>query len=155
MRVLVVEDEEHKSNDLIAQLNKNGVDIQTITLANSVREAVLAVTQDAYDLIVLDMALPTFSKGAETDQVGGLAQSSGGIEVLRTLQASGVQAKIIIVTQYPEIIINGASAKQTQVAGIVSRRYGQIVLGTVIYSFNTPEWGRNFDRIIGGIKWRS
>jgi len=153
MKVLVVEDEEHKSNDLVARLGQHGVGMQTITLANSVREAVLAVTQYNYDLIVLDMALPTFSKGADSDQVGGLAQSSGGIEVLRTLHAVGAQARIIIVTQYPEIVINGVNAKPTQVAGIVAKRYGQEVLGTVIYSFNTPEWGRTFDRIIGGNVW--
>lgn len=152
MKILVVEDEEHKRNDLVRRLEKNGVESDDAEIVKSVREAVLRVCQQKYDLIVLDMALPTFSKETDTNQVGGLAQSSGGIEILRTLSANNIVTKIIIVTQYPEIIVNGINAKPSKAASIISERYKQQVIGVVIYSYDTPEWEEKFDRMVRGVR---
>lgn len=148
MKVLLVEDEEHKANDLILRLEKAGIGKSSLTVASSVKDAVLAVTEVKFDLIVLDMALPTFSKANAKDRSGGIAQSGGGIEVLRTLNSAGISAKIVIVTQYPEIVINGESTKPGQVAKLISKRYNQSVIGTIIYSYNTPEWEQHFDKLM-------
>ncbi|RVD17817.1 MAG: response regulator [Mesorhizobium sp.] len=152
MKVLLVEDEEHKAIDLTKRIARLGIGEESLTTVQSVREAVLLVVANEYDLIILDMALPTFSKTGSKDNVGGEAQPGGGVEILRALDASGRKSRIIVVTQYPEVVINGEKAKPHQVAKIVAERYRQIVLGTVIYSYNTPEWETAFDNIIARIK---
>jgi CheY-like chemotaxis protein len=148
MKVLLIEDEEHKANDLVSRLLANGISREDLVLVSGVRQAVLNVTQEHYDLIVVDMALPTFSNGVE-DSSGGAAQAVGGLEVLRALSAAGASAKIIIVTQYPEIILGGNKLKLHQAARVLSSKYKQEVLGAVLYSYKTAEWGAAFDSLLG------
>ncbi|WP_132665582.1 response regulator [Rhizobium sp. PP-CC-3G-465] len=149
MRVLLVEDEEHKQNDLINRLYKNGVRQDQLTVAQGVREAVIEAELQNFDLIVLDMALPTHSKAS-----GSVAQAVGGVEVLRTLQALGRRSAIIIVTQYPDVIVNGQKVKLQNVAKVLSARYEQEILGGILYSFNMPKWEASFDALVGVVNAR-
>ena len=153
MRVLLVEDEEHKTTDLVNRLKLSAVTSNKAPLvARSVREAVLEVLSNNFDLIVLDMALPTFSGSAREEGGGGVSQAIGGVEVLRALQSAGRSSNIIVVTQYPEITIGGERVKLSQISKVVSKRYGQRVLGAVLYSFKTPEWEASFDRLLEAAK---
>lgn len=151
MKILLVEDEEHKTTDLVNRLKIIYPD-HFLYLARSVREAVLEVLKREFDLVVLDMALPTFSDASRDEGGGGVSQAIGGVEVLRTLQSAGRNCNVIVVTQYPEIIISGERVKLQQIGKVVSKRYGQNVLGAVLYSFKTPAWEENFDRLLGAIK---
>ena len=148
MRVLLIEDEEHKANDLTKKLFASGVEHNDLTRVISVRQAVLEVTEGNFDLVIVDMALPTFSSAGG----GGAAQAVGGIEVLRALSMAGVRAKIIIVTQYPDILVGGNRVKLHQAARVLSGKYNQDVLGAVLYSYKTPEWAAAFDVLLGRMK---
>jgi CheY-like chemotaxis protein len=146
MKALLIEDEEHKINDLSARLEGSGLLTAPLTLAKSVRQAVLQVSEKEFDLIVLDMALPTFSK--EEVREGGVAQPVGGVEVLRTLQVCGRRAAVIIVTQYPDLMISGTKIRLSSAGKSISKRYDQNVLGAVLYSFNERNWGSAFDQLL-------
>ena len=152
MKVLLLEDEEHKANDLTARLLANGVERRELIHVVGVRPAVLHVTQSVFDLVVVDMALPTFSSSNEDSSAGGAAQAAGGIEILRALLSSNVSTKIIIVTQYPDIIIGGKRVRLNQAARVLSDKYKQNVLGAVLYSYKTPEWETSFDVLMGKAK---
>lgn len=148
MNILLVEDEEHKTTDLINRLRKAGFGEGQITVTRSVREAVLAVLDTDYDLLVLDMALPTFSKIRPDEGGGGVAQAVGGVEVLRALSSCGKSTKVIVVTQYPEVIVNGEKLKLQNVGKAISTRYNQRALGAVLYSYNSPKWEASFDNLL-------
>jgi len=152
MNVLLVEDEEHKTKDLCDRLTRHGIKPDQLEIVTSVRDAVLTVNRRSFDLVVLDMALPTFSKAGSEDVGGGLAQSVGGVEVLRALKAAGQTSKIIVVTQYPEIIISGQRVKLSSIGKFVSSKYKQSVTGAVLYAYNTPEWGAHFDMLLRKMK---
>lgn len=151
MRVLLIEDEEHKANDLTVRLRAAGISAGDTVQVGGVRQAVLKVTDSVFDLVVVDMALPTFSDSADNIS-GGTAQAVGGIEVLRALSAAGISTKIIIVTQYPDIIVGGNRVKLGQAARVLSKQYKQQVLGAVLYSYKTPEWEAAFDALLGKVK---
>jgi CheY-like chemotaxis protein len=144
MRVLLVEDEEHKIADLTERIIHAGVSKRDLVTVSGVREAVLQATGGSFDLVILDMALPTFSQGTG----GGVAQSVGGVEVLRALSAEGLSLKIIVVTQYPGIIIGGKNVPLSQIGKVASAKYGQEVLGAVLYKFKMPEWPEMFDALM-------
>lgn len=65
IRVMFVEDDEHKISDLI-QYWRKWIGRSSYIVKKSVREAVVAVHDHDYDLMVLDMALPTFDQSAKT-----------------------------------------------------------------------------------------
>ena len=83
------------------------------------------------------MALPTFSTvGSAADR--GYDQELGGVEVLRTLKTRGVAAKIVIITQYPEITVGGKRLKLSKAPAVLSERYSQNVIGGVLYKYRSP-----------------
>jgi CheY-like chemotaxis protein len=152
MKVLLIEDEEHKANDLTSRLLAKGVAERDLTRAIGVRQAVLEATEKKYDLVIVDMALPTFSSSGDDSSGGGAAQAVGGIEVLRALSNARMSTKIIIVTQYPDIIVSGQRVRLHQAARLLSAKYGQEVLGAVLYSYKTPEWEVAFNTLLGKLK---
>lgn len=104
---------------------------------DSVHAAFWAVSENDFDLIVLDMALPTFStEGSAAER--GHDQAMGGVEVLRALKARGTTSKIIIITQYPDIAVGGRRLKLSEAPGVLSRRYEQDVIGAVLYRYRSP-----------------
>jgi DNA-binding NarL/FixJ family response regulator len=152
MKVLLIEDEEHKANDLTARLRAKGVAARNVVRVGGVRQAVLQVIEASFDLVIVDMALPTFSDSTDDSGGGGTAQAVGGIEVLRALSAASVSTKVIIVTQYPDIIVGGNRVRLGQAARVLSKKYDQEVLGAVLYSYKTPEWEAAFDALLGKVK---
>jgi len=136
-RILLVEDEPHKKDELTASLDgffKGEVDLEHV---DSVHAAYWAVSEQNYDLIILDMALPTFT--AEGDAAErGFDQAQGGVEVLRALKSRNLKAKIIIITQYPDITFGGQRLKLSEAPKVLSQRYGQDVVGSVLYKYRSP-----------------
>lgn len=153
MKVLLIEDEEHKADDLTRRLLNKGLSTPELTRAIGVRQAVLEVMRGVYDLVVVDMALPTFSSTGD-DGSGGGGQAVGGIEILRALSSTNVCTNVIIVTQYPDIIVGGDRVRLHQAARVLSAKYQQEVLGAVLYSYKTPEWETAFDALLGKLEWR-
>nr|WP_228244373.1 response regulator [Porphyrobacter sp. GA68] len=135
--MLLVEDEPHKKEELTASLQgffAGGAELEHV---DSVSAAYSAVSERDYDLIILDMALPTFT--AEGDAAGrGYDQAQGGVEVLRALKSRNLRAKIIIITQYPDITFGGKRLKLTEAPKVLSRRYNQDVVGSVLYKYRSP-----------------
>lgn len=75
MKVLLIEDEQHKAKDLTTKILQSGVSSEDLKTVSGVRQAVLEVTSSRYDLVVLDMALPTFADGGYDGSGGGAAQA--------------------------------------------------------------------------------
>ena len=74
MRILLVEDDEHKMNDIIAYLNtiNNNIEVST---ARSVESGVQSAVDNPYDLILLDMTIPNFDITEKSD--GGKSYKNG------------------------------------------------------------------------------
>lgn len=135
-QVLLVEDEVHKREELSTYLSEFISLEKSIDVVDSVREAVLAVGRKDYDLMVLDMALPTFTiKEGVLD--GGLDQALGGVEVLRTLKLLGKSIKVIIVTQYPDISLDGKRMKLKAAQAALTKKYNQDIRGAVLYKYKS------------------
>jgi len=146
-KILLVEDEVHKREELSACLSEYFGDAAAIDYVDSVHAAFWAVSAEDYDLIVLDMALPTFSTdGTATER--GHDQALGGVEVLRALKTRGVSRKVIIITQYPEITVAGKRLKISAASDILSKRYDQKVLGGVLYKYKSPGNGMKLKSIL-------
>lgn len=145
MRVLLVEDEVHKKEE-ISQCVRDTLGISP-EVVDSVRNAVLSVMASDFDLIILDMALPTFSVDGE-EKSKGHDQAQGGIEVLRALKSKTKAAKIIIVTQYPDFPIAGKKVKLKDAKQVISEKYGQAILGAILYRYKSKEVNQKLASIL-------
>ena len=137
MKVLLIEDEPHKNSDLMAAIGRVFGKKAEVTLCKAVKDGYMAAFEREFDVVILDMALPTFP---EDGDAAGLAQASGGMEIVRLLAKRRVSSKVIIVTQYPEVIINNTIVKLSELSEYVSSRYGLPLSGCVLYSFDDAGW---------------
>lgn len=134
MRILLVEDEEHKRDEIIQYVHQ--VYDFSPDVVDGVRSAIMQIMEEDYDLIILDMALPTFG-GNAADNNKGHDQAQGGIEVLRVLKLEKKSTKIIIVTQYPDFYIGGIKVKLKDSPKIIFDKYNQKVIGAVLYHYKS------------------
>ncbi len=136
-KILLIEDELHKREELTSCLEDFFEGSAWLEHVDSVHAAFKTVQANDFDLIVLDMALPTFSTdGSATER--GHDQALGGIEVLRALHSRGVSSKVIIITQYPEITVGGKRLKLGSASDALSKRYNQQIVGGVVYKYKSP-----------------
>lgn len=148
MKILLVEDESHKKDELL-QCVRDACGV-TPEVVDGVRLAVLSVLNNDYDLIILDMALPTFG-GSENGNKGH-DQADGGIEVLRALKSKNKVAKVIIVTQYSDFYIGASKIKLKDAPKVIEEKYGQPVVGAVLYQYRSRPVLQKIQKIIKAIK---
>lgn len=150
-KILLVEDESHKQNELTSCLQLvfgSGACIQNV---DSVHSAFWAVSTEDFDLIILDMALPTFSSDGSSAERGH-DQVLGGVEVLRALKSRGVSSRVVIVTQYPEIAVDGKQLDLSKASHVLSRKYGQDIIGGLIYKYGSRSNVAKLTNLLKGLK---
>lgn len=147
-KILLVEDEAHKIDRITSVLKRHGSAKDYIQLLSSVTEAIrhLYSSDKSADIVILDIALPTFGglRGGS-----GSEQPSGGIEIIRALQAIDSHPSIIIVTQYPEIVISGRSVHLDDISEYVREKYQQNVIAAIAYRYEDDEWEQIFINAMG------
>jgi CheY-like chemotaxis protein len=97
MNVLIVEDDAAKRVQIVQWLNTQ-FETANVTHAGSVNEALRVLKAHSFDLILLDISLPTFTPGVS--ESGGRSQGFGGREVLQYLERRGAQPIVVVVTQF-------------------------------------------------------
>jgi CheY-like chemotaxis protein len=96
-RILLVEDEAPKRENIRSLLQQMDL-LDGVQEAHSVGSAVRALRSGQYDLVLLDMSLPTFD--IEADASGGRPQGFGGVEVLRYMDRFRIKTPSIVVTAF-------------------------------------------------------
>lgn len=98
MKILIVEDELSKKENIISLVKEN-FPKSTLLEAHSVKSAkTLLKSKEGFDCIILDMSLPTFDIGR--NEFGGRPQGFGGKEVIRQLFRDNRCIPIVVVTAY-------------------------------------------------------
>jgi CheY-like chemotaxis protein len=98
MRILIVEDDENKGNQLkvfLAELFPKA----DLWLARSLQSGVKRIRAEQPDLVILDMTLPNYDAGPG-EPGGGATHSFGGREFLRQMDRFDINVPAIVVTQF-------------------------------------------------------
>lgn len=144
MRLLLVEDEGPKGEKISSCLfdRFEGIDIH---LVKSVRSALKKLDQIPYDLVVLDMSLPTFDIGE--DEHGGRPQGFGGVEVMRDMINYEIITPVIVVTAYEyfsadsdEELAHGKEATLVELRDELRDEFPEIFVDLIKYDTFTDEW---------------
>ncbi len=145
MKILLIEDEVHKRDEIRQCVEE--VFKMTPNIVDGVSSAVLAVMEQDFDLIILDMALSTFGDSA-TDQKKGHDQAQGGVEVLRALKVAGKTPNVVIVTQYPDFYIGGIKTKLKGASVIIKNKYSVNIIGAVLYHYKSKSTKQKITSIL-------
>jgi CheY-like chemotaxis protein len=137
MQILIIEDDDYKSSD-ICRLIEEHVEECEVVKAASVTSAMRAVSASRFDLVILDMSLPTFDLTGPGG--GGSPQSQGGVEVLRLMRRQKSDTPVVVITQYPDIEFDGYEVPLAYAADRLSDRFELSVKACVAYEFDRGTW---------------
>lgn len=141
MKVLLVEDDEFKATDILKVLGESLSQAEVLR-AMSVTSAMKAINSETFALIVLDMSLPTFEMSGPGG--GGSPQGQGGLEVLRLARRLQNSSPFIVVTQYPDIELDGSDIPLATAAKALRGRFNVNVKACLLYEFDRDSWRTPF-----------
>ena len=148
MNVLLVEDDEFKAAD-IAKVLTDSLPHAKVQRATSVTSALRSMTNQNYSLVVLDMSLPTFELSGPGG--GGSPQGQGGLEVLRLARRLENSSPFVIVTQYPDIDLDGRDVP-LPAASKALQRFGVDVRKCILYEFDGDSWRAELRECLSGMR---
>lgn len=148
MMILIVEDDEHKSSQIIEIIKNTSNYMDNSELVDNVRDAVRFLIKLTPEKIVLDMSLP--SHKALPGQGNPIPLPTGGIEVLFELKKRGlVNLPILILTQYPEIEIEEEPVPVAESAQAFEDEYGFTKLKACYYDqIHDAQWKRSITEFL-------
>jgi len=143
--VLIIEDDSFKSDTLTA-LVESAIPNVRMRNVSDVVTAVKTVNQDEFDLIIIDMALP--SHPIVSGGGAPLSMLTGGLEVLLELNSLQRNDRCIIVTQYPDIEIAGKFFPLIRAADAIKEYFSCEVIACLLYTEDSTEWKDSLSKVL-------
>lgn len=147
--ILFVEDNHHKRGKVIAFLKDRNPSCN-ITEAHSFTSGTQKILENEYDVVLLDMSLPTYDKSK--NEPGGRFRTFGGKEIARKVRRRNKQSKIIFITQYASFSDNGRSQTLDEIRNELSSDNDENYIGTVFYDSSQSAWKEKLIAILEGLK---
>ena len=141
MKILLVEDDEHKMNDIIMYLKTTMKDVK-IDTAYSIASGVETAMDNLYDLILLDMTIPNFDITETSD--GGKSYKNGGEIIVKELLDEEADFRCAIITQYETF--NNETIEQ--IGQRMKVLCGDNYFGDVKYSTSDDSWKDSLKKLI-------
>lgn len=141
MKILIVEDNKEKLNTIRGFLKKK-IEKAEFTEAMSYSSGITKIYDETWDLIILDMSLPTYD--ISHSESGGEKKPVAGREILRRMLGRKIYVPTIIVTQFDVF-----GEKQISIASLnqeFEKKYRDIWVGTV--SYDKPNWQSEFETVL-------
>lgn len=138
MRCLIVEDDPFKAESIRAHLKDvfsgriDTVECQALSTASSI------LTSNSFNLAIIDMSIHSHEPVAGAGSPFPL--SSGGLDVLFEIYHSGSNTPCIILTQYPDIEIEGVPVPVELAQQEIFEKFDIKVAGCVRYLENDYRW---------------
>lgn len=137
MSILLVEDNYHKRQKIIDFIILNIADA-LIREAHSFTSGSKALSEETYDIIILDIGLPTYDKVG--NESGGRKRMFGGREIARKLIRRRGKANIVFITQYDAFSDGGISLSFDELGKILSDECGASFHGLIHYDSSKSAW---------------
>lgn len=130
MKALIVEDDSFKL-DQIQSVVEAGFPNWELGSAMSAHSAKKNLISDAFDLVLLDMSLPSFD--INEDESGGRPLNYGGKEIIRFLRRKNLHARALVITQYEEFVEGNDVHNLRSLKEHLSRDYEGTFLGILYF----------------------
>lgn len=149
MRILIIEDDPNKLKQIILFVNENYPDIE-IESSKSYQSGLKSIFLNKYDLILLDMSLPTYDISSGED--GYRFRKLAGQEILSELKRRKKNEKIIIVTQFETFGEGDNYIELKDLRKKMKLEFSDNYIGTVYYNPAQSEWKSKLKYIIDNKK---
>ena len=145
MKILLVEDDEHKRNDVAGCLLSLKYDI-SVDYGYSVESGVQKAVDNNYDLLLLDMTIPNFDQSNGSS--GGRSFKKGGELIVEELLDEEVDFRCAVITQYETFNNETIDEISNRLSLICGNKY----FGYVMYSTMNEDWKNELKNLIQNVK---
>lgn len=143
MKILIVENDPNKSGQIELFLSEElGIPKENIEVKKSYQSGLETILSNNYDLLILDMSLPTFDITKEDD--GGETLDRGGEVILQEMEREGIKIKAVIVTQYEEF----DDVSLEEIDNSLKNEFSDFYLGCIYYNTIQMNWQNELKKII-------
>lgn len=131
MKILLIEDDDFKSADVMAYLHASG--FEDVKLATSYKTGVRMAKESDYDFMIVDMTLPKY-----TDERGAGKGSmpTGGEILINAFLDMDIYVKCVVLTQYDSF----EGENMTIIDQRLKASCSDIYMGYIKYSTSEESW---------------
>lgn len=149
IKILIVEDQEEKRNEIEKFILSLNIKVE-INNRTSLRGALKEISnnQNYYNLIILDMSLPSYDP-SEDDVNGGEPESFAGAEILSQMHLRHINIPTIIITQFSKFI--GVNVEFKDLDELFNSRYHDFYKGSIFYNSIDNKWKKELSQIISSV----
>lgn len=145
MKIIIIEDNEHKRKkvkDFILKVNKNIVIDEAYSYTSGLKKCLSL----EYDLLVIDMTMPTYDKS--NSESGGRFRTYGGKEIIRQLKRKKRELPFVVVSQYSKFSENNETLSLDEIAQQLKEISPNFYTETVLYDTSSSNWKIRLEDII-------
>ncbi|MBX6690031.1 response regulator [Pseudomonas sp. USTB-Z] len=135
MNILIIEDNSLKREKVTLLLDSIGD--HTIMEAASYNSGLTAAMDNEFDLMIVDMSMPTFDRSEHTQ--GGRFRAIAGKEIVAKLFKLGKLKPFIILTGFRDFSVDTQSLSIEQIHDLLGT-YGQDYLGCIFFESSNTSW---------------
>lgn len=137
MRVLIVEDDDNKREQLLRFLRAHFDRAEPWT-ERSLQSGLRRIRRELPDIVLLDMTLPNYD--ASADEPGGATHAFGGRQFLQQMDRFDIDVPVVVVTQF-ETFGQGTTAMDlAELDRSLREEHGNIYRGSVYYHASIHGW---------------
>lgn len=148
MKILIVEDDNNKIKHLKDFISTELQEWQ-LDVKKSYQAGLKSVLNYSYDIIILDMSLPTFDTSPTED--GYKFRPFGGKEILEEMKRKNIYIPTIVFTQFESFGEGSSFTVLEALNAQLSTQFSETYMGTVYYSASESTWKAELKKVIGNI----
>ncbi|PEZ66761.1 response regulator [Bacillus anthracis] len=137
MKILIIEDDQNKRKQLVQYLSEI-LSNPIIECRLSYKSGLKEIINNKYNLIILDMSMPTFD--ITTTESGGKPLPFAGKEILRQMKRRSIKIPTIVVTQFEKFGDYEKSLNLEELRCELEEEYLGIYIDTVYYNPASSSW---------------
>ena len=148
-KIILIEDDSKKIDDIKEYVTKY-LGCKNFTVKESYQSGIREILQNDYDLLLLDMSIPTFDKTPM--ESGGPYEKFGGYKILREIIRKNRPVKTILITMFDDFGESDLSITLSQIDQSFKQEFSNIYLGSVFYHARENKWQEDLKTIIQEIQ---
>lgn len=146
MDILFIEDDEPKLIQVLDFLKSTYIAAK-ITTAKSLNSACRRVDEGTFDVILLDMSIPTFD-GGKTANASGRQKTYGGKDFLMYMWEMEFEAPIIVITQFKDFPGDDGTVNMPELDAQIRHDFPTLYRGYVYFEHNSDAWKNGLSRLL-------
>jgi DNA-binding NarL/FixJ family response regulator len=135
--IIVIEDDFKKKED-IRNFLSSGLGIEKITIKESYQSGLRELIKNEYDLLLLDMSIPTWDKSI--DEPGGNFEKFGGFKILKEITRKKKPIDTILITMFDDFGESDTSITLSQLNDWLKEEFPEFYKGAVYYNTREEKW---------------